>query len=199
MIANTNLVLTTITFLFGNTTDVDKCFVPSDALNEKAQSRGLQASQIVQHGLPIRKGFWPKEIISNSTESSTTMQEKSMKAIRRQLEMDDLPTVLVVGGGDGMGGIVDIACALGNSLGDEMASSENPKYQMVVVCGSNREAQERLLSTKWPKGVKVNVQGYVTNMDAWMKASDCLVTKAGPGTIAEASICGLPCLLFAYL
>ena len=32
-----------------------------------------------------------------------------------------------------------------------------------------------------------------------MKASDVLVTKAGPGTIAEASICGLPCLMFSYL
>ena len=178
---------------------MDKCFVPSDALNEKAQSRGLDSSQIVQHGLPIRKGFWPKEIISNSTESSTAMQDKNIRAIRKQLEMDDLPTVLVVGGGDGMGGIVDIASALGNSLGDETTSSEDPKYQMVVVCGSNKEAQQELRSTKWPNGVKVNVQGYVTNMDAWMKASDCLVTKAGPGTIAEASICGLPCLLFAYL
>lgn len=190
-------VLTSLFVFFAK--DVDKCFVPSDALNEKAQARGLDSSQIVQHGLPIRKGFWPKEIISNSTESSTAMQDKNIRAIRKQLEMDDLPTVLVVGGGDGMGGIVDIAFALGNSLGDETTSSKDPKYQMVVVCGSNKEAQQELRSTKWPNGVKVNVQGYVTNMDAWMKASDCLVTKAGPGTIAEASICGLPCLLFAYL
>lgn len=129
-----------------------------------------------------------------------------MKAIRQQLEMEDIPTVLVVGGGDGMGGIVDIASALGTALGDSPSSSssssslqKDPKYQMVVVCGSNLEAQEQLRNMKWPQGVEVNVQGFVSNMDAWMKASDCLVTKAGPGTIAEASICGLPCLLFAYL
>jgi 1,2-diacylglycerol 3-beta-galactosyltransferase len=29
--------------------------------------------------------------------------------------------------------------------------------------------------------------------------SDILVTKAGPGTIAEASICGLPCILSSFL
>ena len=42
--------------------------------------------------------------------------------------------------------------------------------------------------TVWEKGVNVFVKGFVNNMDEWMKASDTLVTKAGPGTIAEASI-----------
>ena len=176
---------------------VDKCFVPSNILNEKAQSRGLSASsQIVQCGLPIRKGFWPEQL-SDPTASSTP---QTLNAIRQQLDIDDIPTILVVGGGDGMGGIVDIASTLGNALGDTGNSDhENPQYQMVVVCGNNQDAQQKLRKMNWPGGVKVIVQGFVSNMDEWMKASDCLVTKAGPGTIAEASICGLPCLLFAYL
>ncbi len=175
--------------------DVDKCFVPSDALNQKAQSRGLDSSQIEQHGLPIRKGFWPHELQQQQGSNSTTSIESTTTELRTELGLQqDLPTVLVVGGGDGMGGIVDIASALGKRLGEE-----DGEYQMVVVCGSNQGAQQRLETTKWPKGVSVHVQGYVNNMDAWMKASDCLVTKAGPGTIAEASICGLPCMLFAYL
>lgn len=36
-------------------------------------------------------------------------------------------------------------------------------------------------------------------MADWMAAADCLVTKAGPGTIAEALISGLPMVLSAYL
>ena len=36
-------------------------------------------------------------------------------------------------------------------------------------------------------------------MDEYMHASDIVVTKAGPGTIAEASICGLPCILSSFL
>ena len=48
---------------------------------------------------------------------------------------------------------------------------------MVVVCGNNQEAQQNLKSMDWPAGVKVNVQGFVKNMDEFMKASDCLVTK----------------------
>ena len=70
---------------------------------------------------------------------------------------------------------------------------------MVVVCGSNKDAQNKLADKSWGSGVKVFVQGFVNNMDEWMNASDAIVTKAGPGTIAEASICGLPCMLFAYL
>jgi 1,2-diacylglycerol 3-beta-galactosyltransferase len=108
----------------------------------------------------------------------------------------DLPTVLLVGGGDGMGGIVDIAKKMGNRLG---ADSTTPQYQMVVVCGNNQKAKDSLMEANFGQGVKVSVQGFVQNMDEWMQASDALVTKAGPGTIAEASICGLPCMLFSYL
>ena len=38
----------------------------------------------------------------------------------------------------------------------------------------------------------MKVCGFVNNMDEWMAAVDCLVTKAGPGTIAEACSRGLP-------
>jgi len=108
-----------------------------------------------------------------------------------------MPTVLVVGGGDGMGGIVSIAESLGNELG--RSSSSQPTTQMVVVCGNNQQAKQTLELKSWGAGVSVNVKGFVNNMDEWMRASDVLVTKAGPGTIAEASICGLPCLMFSFL
>lgn len=190
---------------------VDKCFVPSDALNEKAQSRGLDPSQIIQYGLPIRKGFWntgsevkeepsPPRFMDRfrkGKEKPETNTRSEKDQLRSDLGLDEnLPTVLVVGGGDGMGGIVEIATALGQSLGK---SSTTPAYQMVVVCGSNAEAKNKLENEDFGAGVKVLVNGFVNNMDEWMNASDALVTKAGPGTIAEASICGLPCMLFAFL
>ena len=42
-------------------------------------------------------------------------------------------------------------------------------------------------------------KGFVSNMDEWMGAVDCIVTKAGPGTIAEAMTRGLPIMLSAFL
>ena len=40
---------------------------------------------------------------------------------------------------------------------------------------------------------------FVQNMDEWMSAASVLVTKAGPGTIAEAAAMGLPVLLTSFL
>jgi 1,2-diacylglycerol 3-beta-galactosyltransferase len=45
----------------------------------------------------------------------------------------------------------------------------------------------------------VSVHGFVTNMAEWMTAADIVVTKAGPGTIAEALCVGLPLLITWYL
>jgi len=170
---------------------VDKCYVPSDVLAQCARDRKVKDTQIVQHGLPIRKGFW-----GGSSDTKATASEQERSQLREELGLDvDRRTVLVVGGGDGMGGIVDIA----KSLGDELGKSTDTAYQMVVVCGNNQNAKDSLSKMDFGSGVKVHVQGFVNNMDEWMKASDALVTKAGPGTIAEASICGLPCMLFSYL
>ena len=41
--------------------------------------------------------------------------------------------------------------------------------------------------------------GFVKKMSELMEVADCLVTKAGPGTIAEAAIRGLPTMLSSYL
>jgi 1,2-diacylglycerol 3-beta-galactosyltransferase len=192
---------------------VDACFVPSDALNEAARQRNLKPSQIVQYGLPIRKGFWSNmgssQVESGSKEGlmSDFFGKKGVgaskggspkAALRDDLGLDtDLPTVLVVGGGDGMGGLVAISDELGKQLGK--AGDGEPAFQLVIVCGNNKAARDELEEKSWGSGVKVSVQGFVNNMDEFMRASDALVTKAGPGTIAEASICGLPCMMFSYL
>ena len=41
--------------------------------------------------------------------------------------------------------------------------------------------------------------GFVTNMASYMSAADVLVSKAGPGTIAEAASVGLPIMLTRYV
>jgi 1,2-diacylglycerol 3-beta-galactosyltransferase len=175
---------------------VDKCFVPSDALYKAALQRQLQPHQIVQYGLPIRKGFWSQQptLSGNDLDDSKIEQQQQ---IRQQLGLNDtIPIVLVVGGGDGMGGIIDIS----KELGYELSRSSDLQSQMVVICGKNQFAKEQLEQvTNWGSNVKVHIKGFVNNMDEYMKASDVLVTKAGPGTIAEASICGLPCMMFSYL
>ena len=43
------------------------------------------------------------------------------------------------------------------------------------------------------------VCGFVKQMSDYMEVADVIVTKAGPGTIAEATIRGLPTMLSSYL
>jgi 1,2-diacylglycerol 3-beta-galactosyltransferase len=50
-----------------------------------------------------------------------------------------------------------------------------------------------------PGTVQVVGLGFVTNMADYMVAADVLVTKAGPGTIAEAAAVGLPVMLTSFL
>jgi 1,2-diacylglycerol 3-beta-galactosyltransferase len=71
-------------------------------------------------------------------------------AIRERLVLSDLPTMLIVGGRDGMGGIVSQAKAVGERLQKlaslllSLLSSSSLSYQMVVMCGNNKLAQALL-------------------------------------------------------
>lgn len=125
---------------------VDKCFVPSDQLYRLAIERNLRPDQLVQHGLPIRKGFWGMDghiegtfTSSRNIPTASTLEKNpssknpllkmlgsfvkkrgNMKqtsptlspsnsndnksVFREKLGLEcDVPAVLVVGGGDGMG------------------------------------------------------------------------------------------------
>ncbi|KAK6116972.1 hypothetical protein DH2020_049347 [Rehmannia glutinosa] len=96
---------------------------------------------------------------------------RSKDELRKRLGMDEyLPAVLLMGGGEGMGPIEATARALADALYDQTHGE--------------------------PLG---QVKGFVTKMEECMGACDCIITKAGPGTIAEAMIRGLPIILNGYI
>lgn len=43
--------------------------------------------------------------------------------------------------------------------------------------------------------IEIVSKGFINNMAEYMASCDCIITKAGPGTIAEALACGLPIVL----
>ncbi len=63
------------------------------------------------------------------------------------------------------------------------------------MCGRNAKLLQRLRAKGSPNGLVLLATGFVDNLHEWMAAADVIVTKAGPGTIAEALISGLPILL----
>lgn len=161
---------------------VTRCYCPSNEVARRAMKAGLQPSQIKVYGLPVRPSF---------VRSVRTKAE-----LRRELGMDEhLPAVLLMGGGEGMGPIEGTARALGNALYDENLGG--PIGQVLVICGRNKKLAQKLHSIDWK--IPVQVKGFVTKMEEGMGACDCIITKAGPGTIAEAMIRGLPIILNDYI
>ena len=69
--------------------------------------------------------------------------------------------------------------------------------QLVVVAGRNKRLRRRLEKVDWE--IPTTVFSFVTNMPELMGASDVIVTKAGPATISEALIIGLPILLSGFI
>ena len=65
---------------------------------------------------------------------------------------------------------------------------------LVVITGRNKKLKEKLESIQW--SIPAHIYGFVKNMPDLMRASDILLTKAGPGTISEALIAELPIILY---
>lgn len=97
-------------------------------------------------------------------------------------------TVLLVGGGDGMGPLAETAHAI-----DESGLDVN----LVIVAGRNTKLKDYLESLPWEN--PTYIYGFTHEMPDFMRAADAIVTKAGPGTIAEALAAGLPVILYAKL
>ena len=159
--------------------DVQLCFVPTAEAYQTAQKYKLSGDQLRNFGLPLRPAF-------------AALPERGLD-LRRRLQMDgDLPAALVYGGGESAGKVTDIVEALDRQFGGAYA-----RGQMVVVCGRDGKLQRVLAAREW--SVPVRTLGYVDNMHEWMTACDCIVTKAGPGAIAESLACALPIALSGFI
>lgn len=66
---------------------------------------------------------------------------------------EDLPAVLLMGGGEGMGPIEATAKALGDALYDENIGE--PIGQVLVICGRNKKLANKLLSISWKVPIQV--------------------------------------------
>ena len=79
--------------------------------------------------------------------------------MREELEMDpDLPAVLLMGGGEGMGPVKKTAQALGESLFEKELGK--PIGQLIIICGRNKTLASTLESEQWKIPVKVTLLIY---------------------------------------
>jgi len=154
---------------------VDEIIVPTEGAYQRALRHKVPAHKLKIIGLPISQKF------------SAPPGDK--RALRQQLGWHtDATTILVVGGGEGMGPLYEIATGIGE-IGLPL--------QLAVVCGRNLKLRERLSKFTWK--IPAHLYGFVKDMPDLMRAADLIVTKAGPSSVIEAINAGLPIVLSGAL
>jgi 1,2-diacylglycerol 3-beta-galactosyltransferase len=156
----------------------DLVIAPTERARSVALRRRVPAERVKLLGLPVDLRFRPP-----------APGEK--QALRRRFGLDQHRfTVLVMGGAAGVGHLAAQVRAL---------AAEPCAWQLVVVCGRNDKLRRRLLELEADTACPMLVLGFVDYMPELMRACDVVVTKAGPGAIAEALATGLPLVITGFL
>lgn len=104
---------------------------------------------------------------------------------RKKVGFDpDLPTGLVLFGGEGSNVMYPIAERLGNSASD---------LQLIMICGRNRSLLDRVGRLKTKN--KILLEGFTKKIPRFMQIADFFVGKPGPGSISEALKMRLPVIV----
>lgn len=150
----------------------ERCLVPTRAAYQRGLENGLSPDQLRTTGLPVHPRF-----VNGLTDKARARAALGWEP--------DLPAVLLVGGGDGMGPVKRTAQAI-NDLGLDC--------QLTIVAGRNQALRQQLEARDWNQ--PTHIYGFRNDMPVIMAATDVIVTKAGPATISEACIAGVPLILY---
>jgi processive 1,2-diacylglycerol beta-glucosyltransferase len=101
----------------------------------------------------------------------------------------DIFTVLVIGGGFGMGPIEEIAGTVGKL---------SKKAQLAVICGHNEELVAKIEALRpGMKNIDLKVMGFINNVYEYMAIADVLISKSGGITVSESLARELPMIVIA--
>ncbi len=166
-------MVSTHAFWYDNRADV--VVVPTAEAKERGICYGVEPDKIRVVGLPVDERF--------------CHPPRDGQQLRKDLNWPvDLPVILLVGGGEGMGPIEKIVKSIDDS---------DINAAVVIACGRNAKLKTTLETYNWRN--PTFIYGFTTEMPSFMAAADILVTKAGPGTISEAFIAGLPIIIYSRM
>jgi len=138
------------------------------------------ARQALALGHPAERIFRTSGMILRPKFYEPVTSDRSVE--RKRLGLDpDLPTGLVLFGGEGSSAMLDIAKRV------------TVPAQFIFICGKNQKLAQRLrqLETKFPK----YVEGFTSEIPYYMHLSDFFIGKPGPGSISEALAIHLPLIV----
>jgi processive 1,2-diacylglycerol beta-glucosyltransferase len=168
------LVVTIVTDFEAHALWMDGCVdlycVAAEETKARLIARGAPAGGIVATGIPISAKF------SGPIDQKTVRKNMGWR--------EDLPIVLVLSGGFGMGPVAEILREL-----DKVARP----FQTIVVAGKNEELRRELAAQdrKHPTGIL----GFTKNMHELMAVADLIISKPGGLTTSEALAMGKPLLI----
>ncbi len=153
----------------------DHIFVPTETARQRAIAYHMPAEKLEVVGMPIAERY--------------CAPAGNKRALRKKLGWpQDKPVVLMVGGGDGVGPLGKVARAVNDS---------GLNVSLAIVCGRNEKLKTKLEKQPWEN--PAFIYGFTREMPDFMRAADYIVTKAGPGTIAEALNAHLPVILYSKI
>jgi processive 1,2-diacylglycerol beta-glucosyltransferase len=152
--------------------EVNTYLVSTPAVRNKLIARGVPAKAIEVTGIPVHPNFW---------------HPHDRAEILSQFRLQDMPTVLIMGGGWGL--------LYGEELVEYMANYAD-RIQLILCMGNNEKAREKLLSDTKFQHPNVHVLGFTKEISKLMDVSDLLVTKPGGMTCTEGMAKGIPMLFY---
>jgi len=157
--------------------EADLTVVPAREVYQRALERGVPPERLRLLGHPIHPRF---------EDVSATKSE-----LRKKLGLPlDRTICLLMAGGEGGGKLLPTTLGLAKAGLD---------YHLVVVTGRNAALKAKLQELAPSLPTPMTVLGFRNDVPELMRAADLLVTKAGPGTIAEASVAEVPVVVYDYV
>ena len=142
----------------------------SELLSHQALKKWGTVEQVLPLGIPVDPKFAKK-----------MPKEDARKALGAENKF----TVLIMMGSMGYG----------TSTAETLRTLDrmDEDFQILVICGSNKKMKSRLDRMKFTKEVKIF--GFVNNVDVFMDACDCIITKPGGLSTSEALAKRVPILM----
>ena len=151
---------------------VDYYVVPSEEVKERLVAKGAAPERVRVYGIPLRPRF-------NEPVDRTVIAGK--------MGLDPAaPTILVMGGGQGLGPIKKIVKSLGRM---------NMYVQIIVLSGINKKILNSLRRYAAAADKRILVFEFVNNVEELMTLADLIITKSGGMTTAESLAKGLPMVI----
>ena len=150
----------------------DGYFVPTEAMRDRALRQRVPEDLVHVSGLPLN--------------SRLSALRGNRAQLRRRLGFTK-PTVVCVGGADGMG-IQRLFPAL---------AGLPEGIDVHIVCGKNEELRQRLQKTNPPSNI--HLHGFTTELPEMLAAADLALIKASPTVLMEALTVGTYVLIYDFV